>query len=155
MLLPPMWYAGRHGAISVRHRQPRPLHPVADASMARASRCSSASFAAIGAMLFGTTLALLAGYFGGWVDRDHQPLVDLWMSLPPVVLSLTLMVGFGTGVGNVILVHRAGGLDAFLPRGALRSDRGRRARISSRPRGCSALAICASSCAKSCRASRR
>jgi peptide/nickel transport system permease protein len=25
------------------------------------------------------------------------------MSLPPVVLSLTLMVGFGTGVGNVIL----------------------------------------------------
>jgi peptide/nickel transport system permease protein len=59
--------------------------------------------AAIGAMLLGTTLALLAGYFGGWVDRVISHLVDLWMSLPPVVLSLTLMVGFGTGVGNVIL----------------------------------------------------
>lgn len=59
--------------------------------------------AAIGAMLFGTTLALLSGYFGGWVDRVISHLVDLWMSLPPVVLSLTLMVGFGTGVGNVIL----------------------------------------------------
>jgi peptide/nickel transport system permease protein len=60
-------------------------------------------FAAIGAMLLGSTLALLAGYFGGWVDRLISQLVDLWMSLPPVVLSLTLMVGFGTGVGNVIL----------------------------------------------------
>jgi peptide/nickel transport system permease protein len=60
-------------------------------------------FAAIGAMLLGTTLALISGYFGGWVDRGISHLVDLWMSLPPVVLSLTLMVGFGTGVGNVIL----------------------------------------------------
>ncbi len=59
--------------------------------------------AAIGAMLLGTTLALLAGYFGGWIDRVISHFVDLWMSLPPVVLSLTLMVGFGTGVGNVIL----------------------------------------------------
>ncbi|MFN3349904.1 ABC transporter permease [Pseudorhodoplanes sp.] len=59
--------------------------------------------AAVGAMLLGTTLALLAGYFGGWIDRGISHLVDLWMSLPPVVLSVTLMVGFGTGVGNVIL----------------------------------------------------
>jgi peptide/nickel transport system permease protein len=59
--------------------------------------------AALGAMLLGTTLALLSGYFGGWVDRSISHLVDLWMSLPPVVLSLTLMVGFGTGIGNVIL----------------------------------------------------
>ncbi len=59
--------------------------------------------AAIGATLLGTTLALLAGYFGGWIDRVISHLVDLWMSLPPVVLSVTLMVGFGTGVGNVIL----------------------------------------------------
>ena len=59
--------------------------------------------AALGAMLLGTTLALLSGYFGGWIDRGISHLVDLWMSLPPVVLSITLMVGFGTGVGNVIL----------------------------------------------------
>ena len=59
--------------------------------------------AAIGATVLGTTLALLSGYFGGWVDRVISHLVDLWMSLPPVVLSVTLMVGFGTGVGNVIL----------------------------------------------------
>lgn len=59
--------------------------------------------AAIGAMLMGTILALIGGYWGGAIDRAIGFLVDLWMSLPPVVLSLTLMVGLGTGVGNVIL----------------------------------------------------
>lgn len=59
--------------------------------------------AATGAMLAGCVLALIAAYFGGRVDRAIGYLVDLWMSFPPVVLSLILMVGLGTGVGNVIL----------------------------------------------------
>jgi peptide/nickel transport system permease protein len=59
--------------------------------------------AAMGAMLAGSALALVAAYFGGYVDKGIGYLVDLWMSFPPVVLSLILMVGLGTGVGNVIL----------------------------------------------------
>lgn len=59
--------------------------------------------AAAGAMLIGTTLALLAGYFGGIVDWAISRAVDLWMSFPPVVLSLILIVGFGVGIANVIL----------------------------------------------------
>lgn len=59
--------------------------------------------AALGAMVLGTTLALLAGYFGGWVDWLISRLVDLWMAFPPVILSLILIVGFGVGLGNVIL----------------------------------------------------
>ena len=59
--------------------------------------------AAVGTMLVGTTLALLAGYFGGAVDWLISRAVDLWMSFPPVVLSLILIVGFGVGIGNVIL----------------------------------------------------
>jgi peptide/nickel transport system permease protein len=54
-------------------------------------------------MLLGSTLALLGGYFGGLVDRAISYLVDLWMSFPPVVLSLILLVGLGTGVDKVIL----------------------------------------------------
>jgi peptide/nickel transport system permease protein len=102
MLLPPMWYADGSAQ-----------YPFGTDSLGRcifsqiiygARVALLVGFcAAIGAMLFGTTLALLSGYFGGWVDRVISHLVDLWMSLPPVVLSLTLMVGFGTGVGNVIL----------------------------------------------------
>jgi peptide/nickel transport system permease protein len=102
MLLPPMWSAGGSSE-----------YPFGTDSLGRCILSQMiygarvalfvGFFAAIGAMLLGTTLALISGYFGGWVDRGIGHLVDLWMSLPPVVLSLTLMVGFGTGVGNVIL----------------------------------------------------
>ena len=59
--------------------------------------------AALGAMVIGATLAYVAGYFGGAVDWLIGRTVDVWMSFPPVILSLILMVGFGTGLRNVIL----------------------------------------------------
>lgn len=59
--------------------------------------------ASTGAMAIGVTLAHIAGYFGGWIDSLITRLVDLWMSFPPVVLSLILMLGLGVGVSNVIL----------------------------------------------------
>jgi peptide/nickel transport system permease protein len=62
-----------------------------------------AAIAAPGAMVLGTIAALLAGYFGGWVDWVIGRAVDVWMSFPPVILSLILMVGLGTGSRNVIL----------------------------------------------------
>jgi peptide/nickel transport system permease protein len=62
-----------------------------------------AVLAATGAMLLGTTLALLAGYFGGWIDWLVARAVDTWMSFPPVVLALILLVGFGAGINNVVL----------------------------------------------------
>ncbi len=62
-----------------------------------------AVLAALGAALLGSTLALIAGYCGGWPDWCVSRAVDVWMSFPPVVLSLILMVGFGAGLDNVIL----------------------------------------------------
>jgi peptide/nickel transport system permease protein len=62
-----------------------------------------AMLAAMGAMLIGAVLAHAAGYFGGRVDAVIGRAVDVWMSFPPVVLSLILMVGIGTGVRSVIL----------------------------------------------------
>jgi peptide/nickel transport system permease protein len=59
--------------------------------------------AAFGAMAIGAFLAYVAGYFGGLIDMAVSRAVDVWMSFPPVVLSLVLMVGLGTGLRNVIL----------------------------------------------------
>ena len=59
--------------------------------------------ASAGAMLFGSLLAYIAGYFGGWADWLIGRAVDVWMSFPPVILSLILMTGLGTGERNVIL----------------------------------------------------
>jgi peptide/nickel transport system permease protein len=62
-----------------------------------------AFFASLGAMIVGTTLAHVSGYFGGAIDWVIGRLVDVWMSFPPVILSLILMVGLGIGLDRVIL----------------------------------------------------
>ena len=59
--------------------------------------------AAWGSMILGGVLAVVAGYFGGRIDWTITRMVDLWMSFPPVVFSLLLMVGLGTGVFHVVL----------------------------------------------------
>ena len=59
--------------------------------------------AATGACLIGSVLALVGGYLGGWVDWLIGRAVDVWMSFPPVILSLILMTGLGTGLLNVVL----------------------------------------------------
>jgi peptide/nickel transport system permease protein len=62
-----------------------------------------AVLASLGAMLVGAVLAYVAGYFGGRIDWLIGRAVDVWMSFPPVILSLILMVGLGVGLRNVIL----------------------------------------------------
>jgi peptide/nickel transport system permease protein len=62
-----------------------------------------AGLAASGAMIAGTLLAIVAGYFGGKVDWLISRAVDIWMAFPPVVLALILLVGLGAGVNKVIL----------------------------------------------------
>ena len=62
-----------------------------------------AASAALGAMLLGSVLAYLAGYLGGWVDWLIGRAVDVWMSFPPVILSLILITGLGSGARNVVL----------------------------------------------------
>ena len=59
--------------------------------------------AAVLAALLGTALGLLAGYFGGWVDASISRLVDVWMSFPPVLLSIVLAAVVGAGLKAVIL----------------------------------------------------
>jgi peptide/nickel transport system permease protein len=62
-----------------------------------------AFFASLGAMLIGSILAHISGYFGGAIDWCIGRMVDVWMSFPPVILSLILMVGLGVGLDKVIL----------------------------------------------------
>jgi len=61
-----------------------------------------AVLASAGAAVLGTIMAHLAGYLGGGVDWVISRIVEIWMSFPPVVLSLILMVGLGGGLDKVI-----------------------------------------------------
>jgi peptide/nickel transport system permease protein len=102
ILLPPAWAAGGD-----------PTFPLGTDSLGRCAlsrliygartAMTVALFASLGAMIIGTILAHVSGYFGGIVDWLIGRAVDVWMSFPPVILSLILMVGLGIGLGNVIL----------------------------------------------------
>src|SRR5260370_22074125 len=71
--------------------------------MAPREAMTVAVFASLGAMIIGSILAHVSGYFGGAIDWIIGRAVDVWMSFPPVILSLILMVGLGTGLDKVVL----------------------------------------------------
>jgi peptide/nickel transport system permease protein len=54
--------------------------------------------------LVGTTLGLVSGYYGGWVDHLIMRLVDIKLSLPSILLALVLVAAIGAGFTTVIIV---------------------------------------------------
>ena len=102
VLLPPSWMAGGD-----------PAFPLGTDNLGRCllsrllygARVAAyvAVTASFFAMLIGTALAVVAGYFRGWVDWLISRVVDVWMSFPPVILSLVLLLAFGAGVNRVVL----------------------------------------------------
>jgi peptide/nickel transport system permease protein len=102
ILLPPAWSDGGD-----------PAFPLGTDSLGRCilsrliygarTAMTVAIVASFGAMAIGTILAHISGYFGGIVDWIIGRAVDVWMSFPPVILSLVLMVGLGIGLDKVIL----------------------------------------------------
>ena len=98
----------RRGApVAMRPSRSAPTASVATSSPACCSapgwHLLVAVTAACGAALLGAVLAHIAGYFGGFVDWLIGRAVEVWMSFPPVILSLILMVGLGTGADRVVL----------------------------------------------------
>ncbi|WP_199271605.1 ABC transporter permease [Paraglaciecola sp. L3A3] len=57
----------------------------------------------IGAAIIGTTLALLSGYFGGWIDWIINRFVETWQAFPAVVLALILLIALSPSLTNVII----------------------------------------------------
>lgn len=55
------------------------------------------------ACLIGSLLGLAAGFFRGWVDQIVSRLIDIWMSFPPVLISIVLAAAVGAGLRSVIL----------------------------------------------------
>ena len=77
----------------------------------------------------GTTLGILAGYLGGWVDQVIMRVTDAWLALPALVFAIFL----ATMVGPEHVEHhhhlRAGLLDALRPRDPRRGAEPARARV--------------------------
>ncbi len=55
------------------------------------------------ALLAGTLIGLLAGYFGRWLDAALSRLTDVMFSLPDILLALVVMAVLGQSLGNLML----------------------------------------------------
>src|SRR5215471_2998017 len=53
--------------------------------------------------LIGVPVALAAGYWRGRVDTVLMRVVDIWMSIPAVLLAIALMAVLGLGLWKVVL----------------------------------------------------
>jgi peptide/nickel transport system permease protein len=51
----------------------------------------------------GAAFGLIAGYAGGWVDMVMMRIVDVWMSIPPILLAIALATALGASRSSTIL----------------------------------------------------
>jgi len=49
-------------------------------------------------------VAIVSGYYGGWIDRIIQRFVDIWIALPTLVILVTMVAIIGPGIGSMILI---------------------------------------------------
>ena len=53
--------------------------------------------------LFGVTIGLTSGYFGGWYDLIVQRVMDVMQSLPLLVMALVMTAALGPSLSNTII----------------------------------------------------
>src|SRR5947208_12158462 len=52
----------------------------------------------------GTTLGILAGYLGGWVDQVIMRVTDAWLALPALVFAIFLATMIGPSMWNIVII---------------------------------------------------
>lgn len=52
---------------------------------------------------FGLAVGMIAGYFGGWLDRALMMLTDIVMAFPRLILALAFVAVLGPGIENAVI----------------------------------------------------
>src|SRR5947207_1777806 len=60
--------------------------------------------AVIFAGVVGTTLGILAGYLGGWVDQVIMRVTDAWLALPALTFAIFLAAIVGPSASNIVII---------------------------------------------------
>ena len=60
--------------------------------------------AVIFAGVLGTTLGILAGYLGGWVDQVIMRVTDAWLALPALTFAIFLAAIVGPSAMNIVII---------------------------------------------------
>lgn len=62
-----------------------------------------AGLVTLATLTFGTALGLIAGYYGGWIDRLLMHVTDVFLAFPGILLAIAFAAVLGPGVNNLIL----------------------------------------------------
>ncbi|HET8576923.1 MAG TPA: ABC transporter permease subunit, partial [Methylomirabilota bacterium] len=60
--------------------------------------------AVIVAGLLGTTLGILSGFLGGWVDQLIMRVTDTWLALPALTFAIFLAAVVGPSEMNIVII---------------------------------------------------
>jgi peptide/nickel transport system permease protein len=52
----------------------------------------------------GTTLGIISGYLGGWVDQVVMRITDTWLALPPLMFAIFLAAIVGPSMWNIVII---------------------------------------------------
>ncbi len=55
------------------------------------------------ALVVGTLVGAVAGYFGGWIDQFLMRLVDFFYTFPSLLFAILLMLVFGRGLTGIVV----------------------------------------------------
>ncbi len=55
------------------------------------------------AILFGCTLGILSGFYGGWIDNVIMRFIDIMLALPGFLLALAIVAALGATINNVMI----------------------------------------------------
>lgn len=60
-------------------------------------------FAVTGALVFGTLLGIIAGYFGRWVDMVISRIFDILLAFPSILLAIAIVAILGASLQNALI----------------------------------------------------
>ncbi len=60
-------------------------------------------FAVIGALVFGTLLGIVAGYFGRWIDMVISRIFDILLAFPSILLAIAIVAILGASLQNALI----------------------------------------------------
>lgn len=60
-------------------------------------------FAVTGALIFGTLLGIIAGYFGRWVDMIISRIFDILLAFPSILLAIAIVAILGASLQNALI----------------------------------------------------
>ena len=89
-------------------------------------------------LLFGVSVGLLAGYYGGWIDAVSMRMVDLLLAFPGILLALAIIAILGGSLTNLMIAVGISAIPDYvrITRGTVLSLKQREFVLAARVIGC-------------------